>query len=99
MLHVDPNQRLTATGILQHPWVHDRTLSTNPLPRAGVSKLKTTVTATLRAMTQAVPVVELKSIGISSLASRSVLALSYSGMLTRRRRKGKEGLKPLAMPA
>lgn len=69
MLHIDPNQRPTATLVLQHPWLTSR--ASLPDSRLAVkdASLKKTVEATFSALTKpSTP--KLDPVGLSDLAQR-----------------------------
>lgn len=71
MLHVDPQQRLTALQVLQHPWVVDgEHLPQSQLSRQDVNLVKGAVAATYLALHRSPQVPRLEPVLASSLARR-----------------------------
>ncbi|XP_032506776.1 ribosomal protein S6 kinase alpha-2 isoform X1 [Phocoena sinus] len=71
MLHVDPQQRLTAVQVLRHPWIVNREyLSPNQLRRQDVHLVKGAMAATYFALNRAPQAPRLEPVLSSSLAQR-----------------------------
>ncbi|XP_040821134.1 ribosomal protein S6 kinase alpha-2 isoform X1 [Ochotona curzoniae] len=71
MLHVDPQQRLTAVQVLKHPWIVNREfLSQNQLSRQDVHLVKGAMAATFSALHRAPQTPRLEPVLSSSLAQR-----------------------------
>lgn len=69
MLHMDPNQRPTASQVLQHPWVTNRASLPDSKLAVKDTSLKRTVEATFSALTKpSTP--KLDPVGLSDLAQR-----------------------------
>ena len=69
MLHMDPNQRPTASQVLQHPWVANRASLPDSKLAVKDTSLKRTVEATFSALTKpSTP--KLDPVGLSDLAQR-----------------------------
>ncbi|XP_065787067.1 ribosomal protein S6 kinase alpha-2 isoform X1 [Muntiacus reevesi] len=71
MLHVDPQQRLTAVQVLKHPWIVNREhLSPNQLSRQDVHLVKGAMAATYFALNRAPQAPRLEPVLSSNLAQR-----------------------------
>ncbi|XP_038934949.1 ribosomal protein S6 kinase alpha-2 isoform X2 [Rattus norvegicus] len=71
MLHVDPQQRLTAVQVLKHPWIVNREyLSQNQLSRQDVHLVKGAMAATYFALNRTPQAPRLEPVLSSSLAQR-----------------------------
>ncbi|XP_037376604.1 ribosomal protein S6 kinase alpha-2 isoform X2 [Talpa occidentalis] len=71
MLHVDPQQRLTAVQVLKHPWIVNREyLSQSQLSRPDVHLVKGAVAATYFALNRSPQAPRLEPVLSSSLAQR-----------------------------
>uniref|UniRef100_G1SI78 non-specific serine/threonine protein kinase n=2 Tax=Oryctolagus cuniculus TaxID=9986 RepID=G1SI78_RABIT len=71
MLHVDPQQRLTAVQVLKHPWIVNREyLSQSQLSRQDVHLVKGAMAATYSALNRAPLAPRLEPVLSSSLAQR-----------------------------
>ncbi|XP_029388743.1 ribosomal protein S6 kinase alpha-2 isoform X3 [Mus pahari] len=71
MLHVDPQQRLTAAQVLKHPWIVNREyLSQNQLSRQDVHLVKGAMAATYFALNRTPQAPRLEPVLSSSLAQR-----------------------------
>ncbi|XP_004600822.1 ribosomal protein S6 kinase alpha-2 isoform X3 [Sorex araneus] len=71
MLHVDPQQRLTALQVLQHPWVVDgEQLPQSQLSRHDVHLVKGAMAATYLALSRSPQAPRLQPVHASSLARR-----------------------------
>ncbi|XP_060061132.1 ribosomal protein S6 kinase alpha-2 isoform X2 [Erinaceus europaeus] len=71
MLHVDPQQRLTAGQVLKHPWIVNREqLSQNQLCRQDVHLVKGAMAATYLALNRTPQAPRLEPVLSSSLAQR-----------------------------
>lgn len=71
MLHVDPQQRLTAVQVLKHPWIVNREyLSQSQLSRQDVHLVKGAMAATYSALHRAPLAPRLEPVLSSSLAQR-----------------------------
>ncbi|XP_029420380.1 ribosomal protein S6 kinase alpha-2 isoform X1 [Nannospalax galili] len=71
MLHVDPQQRLTAIQVLKHPWIVNREyLSQNQLSRQDVHLVKGAMAATYFALNRTPQAPRLEPVMSSSLAQR-----------------------------
>ncbi|KAM5325152.1 ribosomal protein S6 kinase alpha-2 isoform 5-T5 [Glossophaga mutica] len=71
MLHVDPQQRLTAVQVLKHPWIVNREyLSPNQLSRQDVHLVKGAMAATYLALNRTPQAPRLEPVLSSSLAQR-----------------------------
>nr|XP_045013912.1 ribosomal protein S6 kinase alpha-2 isoform X1 [Jaculus jaculus] len=71
MLHVDPQQRLTAMQVLEHPWaVHRERLSRNQLSRQDAHLVKGAMAATYFALNRTPQAPRLEPVLSSSLAQR-----------------------------
>ncbi|KAM6181381.1 ribosomal protein S6 kinase alpha-2 [Erethizon dorsatum] len=71
MLHVDPQQRLTAMQVLKHPWIVNREfLSQNQLSRQDVHLVKGAMAATYFALNRTPQAPRLEPVLSSSLAQR-----------------------------
>ncbi|XP_005390709.1 PREDICTED: ribosomal protein S6 kinase alpha-2 isoform X3 [Chinchilla lanigera] len=71
MLHVDPQQRLTAIQVLKHPWIVNREfLSQNQLSRQDIHLVKGAMAATYFALNRTPQAPRLEPVLSSSLAQR-----------------------------
>ncbi|XP_006882844.1 PREDICTED: ribosomal protein S6 kinase alpha-2 isoform X2 [Elephantulus edwardii] len=71
MLHVDPQQRLTAVQVLKHPWIVNREyLSQSQLSRQDVNLVKGAMAATYLALNRTPQAPRLEPVLSSSLAQR-----------------------------
>ncbi|KAG8583128.1 hypothetical protein GDO81_008290 [Engystomops pustulosus] len=82
MLHLDPHQRLTASQVLQHPWIVNREyLSQDQLSRHDFHAAKAAMKATYSALNHRPQAPKLEPVNSSSLAKRRGLSRVMSTRL------------------